>query len=176
MRRTIAAAAIAALGAFGMSVGVPAQEARPAQQAEQGRQEKQDKRDTQGKQGEVVTVEGCLTSGQQNGFILTADPGELASGVAATTGGAVRTVTYQLVVRDPSDLQKLIGKRVEVRGRADEDPRATTGVHREKETAAKPHEEGVTPKVETTEKAKIEVKKLTVVSFKPLGGECLTGK
>ena len=173
MRGTIAAAAVAALMAFGTSAGGSTQEARPAQQAEQGRQEQQGK---QGKQGEVVTVEGCLTSGQQNGFILTADPGELASGVAATTGGAVRTVTYQLVVRDPDDLQKLIGKRVEVRGRADEDPRATTGVHREKETTAKPHEEGVTPKVETTEKATIEVKKLSVVSFKPLGGECLTGK
>lgn len=167
--KTTFAAALALV--FGMAAGVPGQQARPDRP--QGQQEKQDKQE---KQGELVTVEGCLTSGQQNGFILTADPGELTSGVAATTGGAVPTVTYQLVVRDAGEFQKLIGKRVEVRGRADEEPRATSGVEHEKETAAKPHEEGVTPKVETTEKAKIEVKKLTVVSFKPLAGACLTGK
>ena len=171
MKVSVLAAVVLAVGLTaceqGRQAGEPQGSAQgQAQAAQQGQgSENQD-------QGEVVTVQGCLSSGGENGFILTAEPGDLVSGMVATSGGTVRTVTYQLVVRDPAELQELIGQQVEVRGRADEEPRTSAEMSREKETTATPVEEGVTPKVETKEKAEIDVKKLSVISYRAAGGAC----
>ena len=157
----------AAVLAVAMGVGASAQ---------QGDQRQGDQKDKQNK-GEMVTVEGCLSSGEQNGIILTADPGDMTSGMATATGRTTPTVTYQLVVRDAQEFAGLIGKRVQVRGRADEDPRAKAETERKTETSTTGTAgAGSEAKVETTEKVKVEVRKLTVTSFKPVAGSCPAAK
>ncbi len=142
----------------------------------EAQEKKQSKPDRSAK---PVTVTGCLSAGQQNGILLTAQNDALDSGVATEMNGAAPTVTYQLFGGDQRQLQQMIGQRVLVKGKTDAKPRANVKSQSKEEGAAtgssgrKP-----APKVETTEKTNIEVRKLQVSSVQPApgGAPCPTSR
>jgi hypothetical protein len=116
-----------------------------------------------------ITVVGCLQTGAQAGqFVLvtTADP--LARGVAVATSGAMPNVTYQL--SGGSNLAAHVGHRVEIAGttsgKAQKSVTSASSV-RETEVPNRPD-----PKVETKEKAAIEVRDLTVQNLKMVSTDC----
>lgn len=116
-----------------------------------------------------ITVVGCLQAGAQpNQFVLanTADP--LSKGVAVAMSGAVPNVTYLL--SGGTNLAAHVGHRVEIAGTTSGKARksVTTGSSvRETELPNKPD-----PKVETTEKATIELRDLNIQSLKMVSTNC----
>ena len=117
-----------------------------------------------------ITVVGCMQSGAQpNQFILatTADP--IAKGVAVATSGTVPNVTY--VLSGGSNLGAHVGHRVEITGRTSGEARkaAVTGGSSTQrvEIPNKPD-----PKVETREKATIEMRDLQIESLKMVSTSC----
>jgi hypothetical protein len=116
-----------------------------------------------------ITVVGCLQTGAQpNQFVLAATADDLAKGVAVATSGGVPNVTY--VLSGGSNLGAHVGHRVEISGR-------TTGKAMKAESA----DSNVTrqrvpdkpdPKVETKEKATIEMRDLQIDSMKMVSTSC----
>jgi len=116
-----------------------------------------------------VTVVGCLRAGAQpNQFVLAASTDQLAKGVAVATSGTVPNVTY--VLSGGSNLGAHVGHRVEIVGRTSGDAEKAvstdTSVKRER-VPDKPD-----PKVETKEKATIEMRDLQVESLKMVSTSC----
>jgi hypothetical protein len=119
--------------------------------------------------GKAISVVGCLQTGAQpNQFVLatTADP--LAKGVAVAVSGAVPNVTYQL--SGGTNLAPHVGHRVEITG-------TTSGKSQKavsSDTSVKRTEVPNSPdtKVETKEKAAIEVRDLQVKSLKMVSTDC----
>ncbi len=116
-----------------------------------------------------ATVVGCLQTGAQpNQFVLTATADSLAKGVAVATSGAVPNVTY--VLSGGTNLAAHVGHRVEISGRtsghAQKAVSTDTNVKRES-IPNKPD-----PKVETKEKATIEMRDLQVESLKMVSTSC----
>jgi hypothetical protein len=122
-----------------------------------------------------VKVVGCVSGGEKNGLLLTAQPGDLTAGVATQTRGAVPSVTYQLIGGDRNQLMQLMGKRAEIEGTTTGKPAASEKMKSEEEHQAK-GTAGKAPKVETTEKMHMEVRKLNVTSARPMQGECPAAK
>lgn len=119
-----------------------------------------------------VKVIGCVSGGEKNGILLTAEPGDLTAGVATETRGAVPSVTYQLIGGDRNQLVQLMGKRAEIEGTTTAKPATTEKMTSQEEHSVKKPGGGKNPKVETTEKAQIEVRKLNVTSVRPMQGDC----
>jgi hypothetical protein len=116
-----------------------------------------------------VTVVGCLQAGAQpNQFVLAATADPIAKGVAVATSGSVPNVTY--VLSGGSNLGAHVGHRVEITGRTSGDAHkavsADTSVKRER-VPDKPD-----PKVETKEKATIEMRDLQVEALKMVSTTC----
>jgi hypothetical protein len=117
----------------------------------------------------TITVVGCLQAGAApNQFTLanTADP--LAKGVAVAMSGAVPNVTYQL--SGGSNLAAHVGHQVEITGMTSGKAQkavATGSSVRETEIPNRPD-----PKVETKERASIEVRDLRIESLKMVSTTC----
>jgi hypothetical protein len=116
-----------------------------------------------------ITVVGCLQSGAQpNQFILSATADSLARGVAVATSGTVPNVTY--VLSGGTNLGAHVGHRVEITGKTSGDARkavATDSSVKRVDTPNKPD-----PKVETKEKATIEMRDLQIESLKMVSTSC----
>jgi hypothetical protein len=119
-----------------------------------------------------ITVVGCLQTGAQpNQFVLasTADP--MAKGVAVAVSGAVPNVTY--VLSGGTNLAAHVGHRVQIAG-------STTGKAHKAESADRTVKRAEAPgpdtKVETREKATIEMRDLRVESLKMVSTSCATPK
>jgi hypothetical protein len=153
MRFTIVLAALA----VSISTAVRAQDAAQNQ--------KDDERKT-------VTVVGCLQSGAQpNQFVLAATADPLAKGVAVATTGTVPNISYQL--SGGTNLQAHVGHRVEITGKSTgkaQKAEATDANVKRENVPGKPD-----PKVETKEKAAIELRDLQIESMKMVSTSC-TGK
>jgi hypothetical protein len=117
-----------------------------------------------------VTVVGCLQTGAQaNQFVLATTMDALAKGVAVRTTGAVPNVTY--VLSGGTNLSAHVGHRVEITGRTSgkvqkavsSDSSSTKRV----EVPDKPD-----PKVETKERATIEMRDLQIESLKMVSTDC----
>jgi hypothetical protein len=119
-----------------------------------------------------VKVIGCVSGGEKNGILLTAEPGDLTAGVAAQTRGAVPSVTYQLIGGDRNQLMQLMGKRAEIEGTTTNKPATAEKMTSQEEHSTKKPGGGKNPKVETTEKMQMEVRKLNVTSVRPMQGDC----
>jgi hypothetical protein len=116
-----------------------------------------------------VTVVGCLQTGAQaNQFVLAATADPMAKGVAVATSGAVPNVTY--VLSGGTNLAAHVGHRVEISGRtsgnAQKAVSTDSSVKRER-VPDKPD-----PKVETKEKASIEMRDLQIESLKMVSTNC----
>ena len=120
-----------------------------------------------------VTVVGCLRAGAQpNQFVLAATPDPLAKGVAVATAGAVPNITYQL--SGGTNLAEHVGHRVEITGRSSGESRkavATDSNVKRERIPDKPD-----PKVETKEKANIELRDLQIESLKMVSPSCEAAK
>lgn len=117
-----------------------------------------------------ITVVGCLQTGAQaNQFVLAATPDALAKGVAVRTSGAVPNVTY--VLSGGTNLAAHVGHRVEITGRTSGDARkavsSDSSATKRVEIEGKPD-----PKVETKEKATIEMRDLQIESLKMVSTSC----
>jgi hypothetical protein len=115
-----------------------------------------------------ITVVGCLQTGAQpNQFVLSSTADPLAKGVAVAVSGVVPNVTYQL--RGGSNLGAHVGHRVEITGTTSGKAQKTvTSGSSVRETEVK----GPDPKVETKEKATIEIRDLNVQSLKMVSTDC----
>ena len=119
-----------------------------------------------------ITVVGCLQAGAQaNQFVLAATADPLAKGVAVATSGAVPNVTY--VLSGGSNLAAHVGHRVEIAGRttgkAQRAVSTDSSSTKRVEIPDKPD-----PKVETNERATIEMRDLHIESMKMVSTSCAT--
>jgi hypothetical protein len=136
-----------------------------AQQAGNTTQQKDDDRKS-------VTVVGCLQTGAQaNQFVLATTADALAKGVAVRTTGAVPNVTY--VLSGGSNLSAHVGHRVEITGRTSGKAQRAVSTDssstKRVEVPDKPD-----PKVETKERATIEMRDLQIESLKMVSTDCAT--
>jgi hypothetical protein len=120
--------------------------------------------------GDAVTISGCLSSGQDGRFALTAAPGAAVATTARAMDDERDTHTYVLVGGD--NLQAHIGKRVEVIG-------TVTGGKQEMETkdtkkteAAPAVAGGDTPTVKTEAEIDLQVRQLNVRQVRDLAPTC----
>ena len=121
--------------------------------------------------GDTVTVAGCLTSGPDGRFALTAAPDAAVATAARAMDDERDTHSYVLVGGD--NLQAHLGKRVEVTGTLsgktlDVEQKAT------KETASAPatSSDG-TPTVKTKEEVDLEVRQLNVRELRAVAPTCV---
>ncbi len=116
-----------------------------------------------------ATVVGCLQTGAQpNQFVLTATADSLAKGVAVATSGAVPNVTY--VLSGGTNLAAHVGHRVEISGRTSGHAQKAVSTDTNVKRESIPNRPD--PKVETKEKATIEMRDLQVESLKMVSTSC----
>jgi hypothetical protein len=120
---------------------------------------------------DAVTVAGCLSGGPDR-FVLTAAPDKGVTTAARPGMGERDTFSYVLV--GGANLQRHVGKRVEVSG-------TLAGRRQELETEAKTEGQArptgtsgarEEPKVETKAEVDIEVRQLTVSAIRELDATC----
>jgi hypothetical protein len=144
------------LAALGLSISTAVRAQAPASP------QKDDDRKT-------ITVVGCLQTGAQpNQFVLAATADPLAKGVAVATSGAVPNITYQL--SGGSNLQAHVGHRVEITGKTT--GKAQTAVATDANVKRDNIPGKPDPKVETKEKAAIELRDLAIDSLKMVSTDC----
>jgi len=154
------------------AMGAAAQSGQPAQQG------------TAPKAGETVTITGCLASGNNNMYTLTAAPAamsEAPTGTTATTPAGTKvtkTVTYNLTGGKPEELKAHVGHTIAVTG-TEAAPQMTAAVKDESKTAANAQgtskstgTSGAKPNVETTAQAQIVVRQLSVNTVKMVSANC----
>src|SRR5687767_12393538 len=106
-----------------------------------------------------ITVVGCLQTGAKAGqFVLAATADALAKGVAVRTSGAVPNVTY--VLSGGTNLAAHVGHRVEISGRTTGEAQKAVSTDSNMKRESLPDKPD--PKVETKEKATIEMRDLMV--------------
>jgi hypothetical protein len=116
-----------------------------------------------------VTVVGCLQVGAQpNQFVLAATADSMAKGVAVATSGAVPNVTYML--SGGTNLAAHVGHRVEISGRTSGDAQKAVSTDSSVKRERVPDKPD--PKVETKEKATIEMRDLQIESLKMVSTNC----
>jgi hypothetical protein len=116
-----------------------------------------------------ITVVGCLQAGaQSNQFVLTATADPLAKGVAVATSGTVPNVTY--VLSGGTNLGAHVGHRVEITGKTSGDARKAVAADSSVKRVDIPNKPD--PKVETKEKATIEMRDLQIESLKMVSTSC----
>jgi hypothetical protein len=117
----------------------------------------------------MITVIGCLQPGAQPGqFVLAATADPLAKGVAVATSGTVPNITYEL--SGGSNLGEHVGHRVEVAGRTTGKARKAVSTDSSAKRERIPDKPD--PKVETSEKAAIELRDLDIESLKMVSPSC----
>src|SRR5688572_23904390 len=117
-----------------------------------------------------IKVVGCLQNGAQaNQFVLMATADPIAKGVAVATSGSVPNVTY--VLSGGTNLAAHVGHRVEITGRTT--GQAQKAVSTDSNATKRVEIEGKPdPKVETKEKATIELRDLQIESLKMVSTSC----
>ena len=149
---------ILAIGALSVSTTANAQQADTKTTKQQG-------------DGKPLTVVGCLQAGAQaNQFVLAATADPMAKGVAVATTGAVPNVTY--VLSGGTNLGAHVGHRVEITGRSSGS--AQKAVSTDSNVTRDRVPDKPDPKVETKEKATIEMRDLQVESLKMVSTSCAT--
>jgi hypothetical protein len=131
----------------------------------------------------TITVTGCVASGPNDTFTLTAPADaaakETPTGTTATTpaGSKVaKTITYTLNASKPDDLKPHVGHTVQITG-VEAAPQVTAGTTDKAAGAANTQGTtgaagGAKPTVETTAQTQIVVRQLTVNSVKMVSGSC----
>jgi len=120
-----------------------------------------------------ITVVGCLQAGAQpNQFVLAATADPLAKGVSVATSGAVPNITYQL--SGGTNLAAHVGHRVEITGRSTGDARKAVSTDSNVKRDRIPDKPD--PRVETKEKATIELRDLQIESLKMVSTSCAAAK
>jgi hypothetical protein len=136
-----------------------------------------------------ITVTGCLASGPNGTFTLTAaaapaaNTGEAPTGTTATTpaGSKVaKTITYTLAAGDSGELKSQVGHTVRVTGvetapqaaSTATDTRHTEGAQGTSGTAGTAAPSGKTPSVETTTQTQIVARQLTVSGVTSVSDRC----
>lgn len=122
-----------------------------------------------------ITIRGCL-QGSPDGkqFVLATLPDPSSEIAAPTTG--IANVSYQLV--GGTDLQKHVGHTVEISGwfdPADKKTASTEVKSQTTETSVQPRpgpDKKVEAKVETTTRAKLELRRLNVKSMRHVASKC----
>ena len=117
-----------------------------------------------------MTIAGCLSSGQDGRFALTAAPGAAVAATARAMDDERDTHSYVLIGGD--NLQAHVGKRVEVigtlSGRTQDMERNDT-----KKTEGTPATSGGdTPTVKTEEEIDLQVRQLNVRQVRDLAPTC----
>jgi hypothetical protein len=125
-----------------------------------------------GRDHQQLTVTGCLTAGAgAQRFVLTPikkDP--LSSEMETRTTDVAPTYTYELI--GGRDLKPHVGQIVNVTGRLDRDyEKEAEVVKRERETPAGKRGD-TTSRVETKEKAELEIRRLQVQTVDSTGKSC----
>ena len=116
-----------------------------------------------------VTVVGCLQNGAQaNQFVLAATADPLAKGVAVATSGVVPNVTYAL--SGGTNLGAHVGHRVEISGRTSGHAQKAVSTDSNMKRESIPDKPD--PKVETKEKATIELRDLHIENLKMVSTSC----
>ena len=116
-----------------------------------------------------VTVVGCLRPGAQAGqFVLVATPDPLAKGVSVATSGTVPNIAYQL--SGGSNLDAHVGHRVEITGKTTGEAQKAVSTDSNVKRDSVPGKPD--PKVETKEKAAIELRDLQIDSLKMVSTSC----
>jgi hypothetical protein len=116
-----------------------------------------------------ITVVGCLQKGAQpNQFVLAATADPLAKGVAVATSGAVPNVTYAL--SGGTNLGAHVGHRVEIIGRTTGTAQKAVSTDSNMKRESIPDKPD--PKVETKEKATIELRDLHVEKLNMVSTSC----
>ncbi len=116
-----------------------------------------------------LTVVGCLQNGAQaNQFVLAATADPIAKGVAVATTGAVPNVTY--VLSGGTNLGAHVGHRVEITGRTSGNAQKAVSTDSNMKRESIPDKPD--PKVETKEKATIEMRDLQVENLKMVSTSC----
>ena len=116
-----------------------------------------------------ITVTGCLQAGAQpNQFVLAATSDPLAKGVSVATSGNVRNVHYAL--SGGSNLGAHLGHRVEVTGTSSGKSQKSTTSQSSTTRTSVPN--APDPKVETKEKAAVEIRDLQIESLKMVSPSC----
>jgi hypothetical protein len=120
--------------------------------------------------GDAVTVTGCLSSGQDGRFALTAAPDEAVSTPARGLDGVRNTYSYVLVGGD--NLQAHLGKRVEVIGTVSGSTKDIDHADSKKTESAPAAGGNDTPTVKTKEAIDLEVRQLNVREVRDLASTC----
>jgi hypothetical protein len=116
-----------------------------------------------------VIVVGCLQKGAQaNQFVLAATADPLAKGVAVATSGAVPNVTYLL--SGGTNLGAHVGHRVEIKGKTTGKGQKAVSTNSSEKRERIPNKPD--PKVETKEKATIEMLDLQVDNLNMVSTSC----
>lgn len=126
--------------------------------------------DTASSSGDTVTIAGCLSSGADGRFALTAAPDAAVATAARAMDNERDTHSYVLVGGD--NLQAHLGKRVEVvgtlSGKTQDFEREAT-----KKTESAPAEGSATPTVKTKEDIDMEVRQLNVREVRDVAPACV---
>jgi hypothetical protein len=118
-----------------------------------------------------IKVVGCLQNGAQaNQFVLMATADPIAKGVAVATSGSVPNVTY--VLSGGTNLGAHVGHRVEITGRTTGMAQKAVSTDSNMKRESLPDKPD--PKVETKEKATIEMRDLHVETLNMVSTSCAT--
>jgi hypothetical protein len=116
-----------------------------------------------------IKVVGCLQNGAQaNQFVLMATADPIAKGVAVATSGSVPNVTY--VLSGGTNLGAHVGHRVEISGRTTGAAQKAVSTDSNMKRESLPDKPD--PKVETKEKATIEMRDLHVETLNMVSTSC----
>jgi hypothetical protein len=127
--------------------------------------------DSAGGSGDTVTIAGCLTSGADGRFALTAAPGAAVATTARAMDNERDTHSYVLVGGD--NLQAHLGKRVEVVGTLGGKTQDLEREATNKSAAPPAAAGGDTPTVKTTEDIDMEVRQLHVREVRDVAPTCV---
>jgi hypothetical protein len=120
---------------------------------------------------ETVTIAGCLSTGADGRFALTAAPDAAVATAARAMDNERDTHSYVLVGGD--NLQAHLGKRVEVVGTLSGKTRDMEREATKKTDAPPATSGGDTPTVKTTEDIDMEVRQLTVREVRDVAPTCV---
>jgi hypothetical protein len=129
--------------------------------------------DSASSSGDTVTVEGCLSSGADGRFALTAAPGAAVTAAARATNFDNDRDTNSYVLIGGDNLQAHLGKRVEVVGTLSGRTQDVEQKDTKKTESAPAASGGDTPTVKTQEEIDLQVRQLNVRQVRDLAPTCV---
>ena len=120
--------------------------------------------------GDTVTIAGCLSTGQDGRFALTAAPGAAVATTARAMDDERDTHSYVLIGGE--NLQAHLGKRVEVIGTLSGRTEDMEQKDTKKTETAPATSGGDTPTVKTQEEVDLQVRQLNVRQVRDLAPTC----